>query len=98
MLVFLRVFYLRFNFDFYVSKIMHLLARNLPRKQTIKCLRNQGRTKGEGWSTANSLKPPSPPPPSNFIAGRPKSALLFWFFGEFRCGTLLFMASLVITI
>ena len=26
------LFYLRFNFDFYVSKIMHLLARNLPRK------------------------------------------------------------------
>ena len=27
-----------------------------------------------------------PPPPSNFIAGRPKAALLFWFFGGFRCG------------
>ena len=26
------------------------------------------------------------PPPSNFIAGRPKAALLFWFFGGFRCG------------
>ena len=26
------LFYLRFNFDFYVSKIMHLLASNLPRK------------------------------------------------------------------
>ena len=26
------VFYLRFNFDFYVSKIMHFRARNLPRK------------------------------------------------------------------
>ena len=25
-------------------------------------------------------------PPSNFIAGRPKAALLFWFFGGFRCG------------
>ena len=22
--------------------------------------------------------------PSNFIAGRPKAALLFWFFGDFR--------------
>ena len=52
---------------------------------------NQGRTKGEGWSTANKLKPPS-----NFIAGRPKAALLFWFFGDFRCGVLLFMAILVI--
>ena len=26
--------------------------------QTTKCLRNQGRTKGEGWSTENKLKPP----------------------------------------
>ena len=26
------LFYLRFNFDFYVSKIIHLWARNLPRK------------------------------------------------------------------
>ena len=28
---------------------------------------------------------------SNFIAGRPKAALLFWFFGDFRCGVLLFL-------
>ena len=34
--------------------------------------------------------------PSNFIAGRPKAALLFWFFGDFRCGALLFMVILVI--
>ena len=33
---------------------------------------------------------------SNFIAGRPKTALLFWFFGDFRCGALLFMVILVI--
>ena len=57
-------------------------------KQT-KCLRNQSRTKGEGWSTANKLKPLS-----NFIAGRPKAALLFWFFGDFSCGVLLFMVIL----
>ena len=25
------------------------------------------------------------PPPSNFIAGRPKAACLFWFFDGFRC-------------
>ena len=30
--------------------------------------------------------PPPPPPRSNFIAGRPKAALLFWFFDGFRCG------------
>ena len=30
--------------------------------------------------------------PSNFIAGRPKAALLFWFFGGgFRCGVPLFI-------
>ena len=43
------LFYLRFNFDFYVSKIMHLRARNHPRKPTTKCKRSQSRTKGEGW-------------------------------------------------
>ena len=31
----------------------------------------------------------------NTHAGRPKSALLFWFFGDFRCGVLLFMVILV---
>ena len=31
-----------------------------------------------------------------FIAGRPKVALLFWFFGDFRCGVLLFMVIHVI--
>ena len=36
------------------------------------------------------------PPPSNFIAGRPKAALLFWFFGGFRCGVPLFIVILVI--
>ena len=34
--------------------------------------------------------------PSNFIAGRPKAVLLFWFFGDFRCGVLLFFVILVI--
>ena len=33
-----------------------------------------------------------------FIAGRPKAALLFWFFGDFRCGALLFMVIHVIYI
>ena len=50
---------------------------------------NEDRTKGEGWSTTNKIKPP--PPPVIFIAGRPKAAFLFWFFGDFRCGALLFM-------
>ena len=33
---------------------------------------------------------------TNFIAGRPKAALLFWFFGDFRCGVPLFTVILVI--
>ena len=35
-------------------------------------------------------------PPVIFIAGGPKAALLFWFFGDFRCGALLFMVIHVI--
>ena len=35
-------------------------------------------------------------PPVIFIAGRPKAALLFWFFGDFRCGALLIMVIRVI--
>ena len=31
-----------------------------------------------------------------FTAGSPKAALLFWFFGDFRCGALLFMVIHVI--
>ena len=30
------------------------------------------------------------------IAGRPKAALLLWFFGDFRCGALLFVVIHVI--
>ena len=55
------------------------------------------------------LPPPAPPAPlptpmnndniiynNELIAGRPKAALLFWFFGDFRCGALLFMVIHVI--
>ena len=33
---------------------------------------------------------------SNFIAGCPKAALLFWLFSDFRCGVPLFIVILVI--
>ena len=33
--------------------------------------------------------------PCNFAAGRPRAALLFGFFCDFRCGMLLFMVVLV---
>ena len=36
--------------------------------------------------------------PSNFIEGRPKAALLFWLFVDFRCGVLLFFVILVMYI
>ena len=39
---------------------------------------------------------PHPPTPCNFIAGRPKVALLFSFFGAFICGVLLLIVILVI--
>ena len=37
-----------------------------------------------------------PHPARNFIAGRPKAALLFWFFGDFRSGVSLFIVIRVI--
>ena len=53
---------------------------------------NQGRTKSEGWSTANYLKPPS-----NFIAGRPKAGgFSVLALRDFRCGVPLFIVILVI--
>ena len=41
------------------------------------------------------LEPPLPPP-SNFIAGCPKVALLFWFIRDFRCDVPLFIIIFVI--
>ena len=52
---------------------------------------NQSRIKDEGWSTENKFKPPT-----NIIASRPKAALPFWFFGDFRCDVPLFIVILVI--
>ena len=34
--------------------------------------------------------------PSFYITGRPKAALLFWFFGDLRCGVLLFIVILAV--
>ena len=52
---------------------------------------NQKRSKGEGGRPQTSIRPQV-----FFVAGRPKAALLFWFFGDFRCGALLFMVIHVI--
>ena len=40
----------------------------------------------------------SPSTPSNFIAGRPKAALLFWFFSDYRYSVLLFLLYMKIEI
>ena len=66
--------------------------------QTAKCLRNQG-TKAElrmrvgGPQTDKVVE--APPPSCNFIAGRPKAALLFWVFGDFKCDMPLLIVILV---
>ena len=52
---------------------------------------NQGRIRARVGRQQISLSPPV-----IFIAGRPKAALLFWFFGDFRCVALLFMVIYVI--
>ena len=51
---------------------------------------------GRGLVDRKLVQAPPPPPPVIFIAGRPKAALLVWFFGDFRCGALLFMVIHVI--
>ena len=48
------------------------------------------------FTTRENLITPVLGSPGIFIAGRPKAALLFWFFGDFRCGELLFMVIHVI--
>ena len=50
-------------------------------------------TQGRGLVDRKLIKAPS-----NFIAGRPKAALLFGFFGDFRCGVPLFIIILVLYI
>ena len=50
----------------------------------INVLSDEPRQKqGRGFVDRKLVK--DPPPPSNFIAGRLKAALLCWFFGVFSC-------------
>ena len=51
---------------------------------------------GRGLVDHKLVQAPPPPSPVIFIAGRPKAALLFWFFGDFRYGALLIMVIHVI--
>ena len=65
------MFYLRFNFDFYVSEIMHFVGwESSTRTERLAVWGGQGRDGGEGLSAAGWLRPPG-----NFIAGHPKAAL-----------------------
>ena len=48
-----------------------------------------------GGGVDRKLVEATPPTPSDFIAGPPKAALLFWLYGKLRCGMLLFMVILV---
>ena len=65
----------------------------------IAVLSSEPKQKQERGLVDNILvQPPSPHPQSNFIAGHPKAAFLFWFFGDLRCGMLLFIVILVIVI
>ena len=73
---------------------MHLWARNLPRKPN----NYVWGTKAELRARVGRPQTSWSPSPSNFIAGRPKAALLFWFFGDFRCGLPLFICILVLYI
>ena len=51
------------------------------------CLVNQGRTRGGGGGGGGGLADRKlVKAPSSCIAGSLKAALLFWFFGDFRCG------------
>ena len=52
-------------------------------------------TQGRGLVDRKLVEAPHPQP-SDFVAGRPKAALFFGFFGDFRCGALLFMVIFVI--
>ena len=59
--------------------------------QTAECLGGRGGAGSGGWSAAGWLRPPG-----NFIAGRLRAALLFWFFGGFGCGVPLFVIVLIV--
>ena len=61
----------------------------------VTVLSNEPR-QSQGRGLVNRKLVEAPPPKGIFIAGRPKAALLLWFFGDFRCGVPLFFVILVI--
>ena len=70
---------------------MHLRAWNLPRNPNNLVSEETRQCYGRGLIDRKLVEAPS-----NFIADRPKTAPLFWFFSDFRCGVLLFIVILFI--
>ena len=84
------LFYLSFNFDFYVSGVVRLWVRGLPSRPGSCVSEGPRRSCGRGLVDRKLVASPS-----NFIAGRPRAALLFWLFSDFGCGVPLFVVGLV---
>ena len=59
--------------------------------RTTKCLGSRGGAGGGGLVGRRLVEAPG-----GFIGGRPRAALLFWFFGVFKCGVPLFIVMLVV--
>ena len=80
------------GFGFFVSGMVRLWVGGLPR-------RPDGWVSGEpGWGWGRGLvgRGLVEAPQCFFIACRPKAAPLFWLFGDFRCGALLFIVIHVV--
>ena len=78
------LFYPSGNFDFYISGVIPIRARNPPGKPN-NCLMNKSRTKGEGLSTTNKF---SPLVISLLVVPRWQ---FVWVLGCFMCYLLLFL-------
>ena len=84
------------RFAFCLCFILFLLLFRVVSSGEPKQNQGQGLIDRKLVQAAAHLAPPPPHHQSNFIAGCPKAALLFWFFGDFRCSLLLFMFILII--
>ena len=71
------LFYFSFNSDFYVSKIMQLWARNLPRKPKNWVSEEPRRKWGRGLVDRELVKPPPPPPPVILLLAVPRRLFCF---------------------
>ena len=69
-----------------IFDICYLLRFHLRDARNILCIYGLAHNRQRAGRPQTSSSPPV-----IFVAGRPKAALLFWFFGDFRCGALLFM-------